>query len=74
MANIELQKVEQRMDRRLLFNVRVNTAAGKMEFPIGIQDQGSAAANEDAVLTNTLGLAEELTASIRLLLRGGAHQ
>ena len=68
MANIEVKKVEQQLNHRLLFDVRVNTAAGKMEFPIGIQDQGSAAANEDAVLATTLGLAEELAASIRLLL------
>ena len=74
MANIEVRKVEQQLNRRLLFNVRVDTAGGKMEFPIDIEDQGSAAANEEVVLANTLSLAEELTASIRLLLRGGAHQ
>jgi hypothetical protein len=74
MANIEVRKVEQQMNRRLLFNVRVDTAGGKMEFPIDIEDQGSAAANEEAVLANTLSLAEELTASIRLLLHGGTHQ
>ncbi len=73
MANIEVRKVEQQLNRRLLFNVRVDTAGGKMEFPIDIEDQGSAAANEEVVLANTLSLAEELTASIRLLLRGGTH-
>jgi hypothetical protein len=74
MANIEVRKVEQQLNRRLLFNVRVDTPGGKMEFPIDIEDQGSAAANEAAVLANTLSLAEELTASIRLLLRNGTHQ
>ena len=74
MANIEVNKVEQQLNRRLLFNVRVNTASGQMEFPIDIEDQGSAAANEDAVLANTLSLAEEVTASVRLLLRGGTRQ
>jgi hypothetical protein len=67
MANIEIKKVEQQLNQRLLFNVRVDTAAGKMDFPIDIEDQGSAAANEDAVLANTLRLAEDLTASIRIL-------
>jgi hypothetical protein len=74
MANIEMRKVEQQMNRRLLFNVRVDTAGGKLEFPIDIEDQGSAPANEAAVLANTLSLAEDLTASIRRLLRGGTHQ
>ena len=39
-----------------------------MEFPIGIQDQGSASANEAAVLASTLALAEELEAAARLQL------
>jgi hypothetical protein len=35
-----------------------------MEFPIGIQDQGSASANEAAVLASTLALAEEFEAAV----------
>ena len=48
--------------------------AGQMEFPIGIQDQGSAAANEAAVLTATLGFAEEFAASARLRLGAGTRR
>ena len=42
-----------------------------MEFPIGIQDQGSAAANEAAVLASTLALAEALEAATRLRIGEG---
>jgi hypothetical protein len=46
----------------------VNADRDHMEFPIGIQDQGSATANEAAVLTSTLAFAEELAAAARLQL------
>ena len=42
MANIELKKVEQQLNHRVLYSVKVNTDADHMEFPIGIQDEGSA--------------------------------
>ena len=42
MANIELKKVEEQLNHRVLYSVKVNTDADHMEFPIGIQDQGSA--------------------------------
>ena len=51
MANIEVVKVEKKLNRRLLYSVRVNADRDHMEFPIGIQDQGSATANEAAVFT-----------------------
>ena len=73
MANIEVKKVEEQLNQRVLFSVRVSMDAGQMEFPIGIQDQGSAAANEAAVLTATLGLAQELAASARLRLGAGTR-
>jgi hypothetical protein len=74
MANVEVKKVEGEPNHRVLFSVRVTANTGKMEFPIGIQDQGSAAANEAAVLTSTLGLAEELAASARLQLGPGTRR
>jgi hypothetical protein len=74
MATIEVKKVEEQLNHRLLFSVRVTADAGRMEFPIGIQDQGSAAANEAAVLTSTLGFAEELAAAARLRLGGGTRR
>jgi len=71
MANIELKKVEDHLNHRLLYSVRVNADADRMEFPIGIQDQGSAAANEAAVLASTLALAEALEAAARLRIGEG---
>ena len=68
MANIELKKVEQQLNHWVLYSVKVNTDADHMEFPIGIQDQGSAAANETDVLTSALAFAEELEAAARLRL------
>jgi hypothetical protein len=50
--------------------VRVNADEGHTEFPIGIKDQGSPAANEAAVLASTFAFAEDLEAAARL---GLAH-
>ncbi len=68
MANVELIKVEMRPGGQLLYNVRVTAAAGKIELPIAIKDQGSVASNETTVLQSALGLAKELEGSIRLRL------
>jgi hypothetical protein len=68
MANIELKKVEEQLNHRVLYSVKVNADADHMEFPIGIQNQGSATANETAVLTSALAFAEELEAAARLRL------
>ena len=59
MANIELKKVEEQLNHRVLYSVKVNADANHMEFPIGIEDQGSATANETAVLTSALAFAED---------------
>ena len=59
MANIELKKVEQQLNHRVLYSVKVNADTNHMEFPIGILDQGSATANETAVLTSALAFAED---------------
>ena len=71
MAELEVTKVEERLNHQVLYNVRLSADANRMEFPIGIQDQGSASANEAAVLASTLTLAEELEAAARLRLRTG---
>ncbi|QEN84859.1 hypothetical protein FZC33_00815 [Labrys sp. KNU-23] len=73
MTNVELIKVEEQGSGRLLFSVRVPTAAGKMEFPIAIDDQGSQALNEMAVLRSAIVFAAELEASVRHRL-GAAPQ
>ena len=42
MANIEVTKVEETLNHRVLYpGVKVNTDADHMEFPISIQDRGS---------------------------------
>ncbi len=57
LANIEVRKVVEQLNHRLLYSVRVNADTNHMQFPIGIQDQGSPAANEAAVLASTLAFA-----------------
>jgi hypothetical protein len=68
MTNIQVKKVEDQLNHRLLYSVRVDADTNHMEFPIGVQDQGSPAANETAVLTRTVAFAEELEAEARLRL------
>jgi hypothetical protein len=68
MAKFEVTKIEEQGNGRLLFKVRAYTSEGRIEFPIGIQDLGSPALDELAVLRSTLGVADELAASIRLRL------
>ena len=74
MAKIEISKVAEQLNHRLLFTVRVSGDADHMEFPIGIPDQGSPAANEAAVLASALAFAEELEAAARLRIGAGAHR
>ena len=59
MAKIEVKKVEDQLNHRLLFSVRMSGETGPVEFPVGIPDQGAQAANEAAVLTSALAVAEE---------------
>ena len=74
MANIELKKVAELLNHRVLYSVKVSAEADHMEFPIGIQDRGSATANETAVLTSALAFAEELEAAARLRLGATTRQ
>ena len=68
MTKLEVTKIEEQGNGRLLFNVRAYTSEGRIEFPIGIQDLGSPALDDVAVLRSTLCLADELAAAIRLRL------
>jgi hypothetical protein len=68
MTKLEVTKIEEQGNGRLLFNVRAYTSEGRIEFPIGIQDLGSPALDEIAVLRSTLDVADQLAASIRLRL------
>ena len=74
MANIEIRKVEDQPNCRLLFSVQVSGDTDRMEFPVGIPDQGSPAANDAAVLTSALAFAEQLEAAARLRLAAGTHR
>jgi hypothetical protein len=46
MADLAVTKVAELVNHRFLYSVRVSADANRMEFPIGIQDQGSPTANE----------------------------
>jgi hypothetical protein len=65
MTKVEVTKIEEQLNGRLLFNVCAYTSEGRIEFPIGIKDLGSPALDETAVLRSTLEFADELAASIR---------
>jgi hypothetical protein len=68
MTKLEMTKIEEQGNGRLLFNVRAYTSEGRIEFPIGIQDLGSPALDDIAVLRSTLDFADELAAAVRLRL------
>ena len=74
MAKIEVKEVEEQLNQRLLFSVRVSADTNHMEFPVAIADQGSPAANEAAVLASTLAFAEELKAAAQLRLGAETHR
>jgi hypothetical protein len=65
MASIEITEIESQLEHRLLFNMRLSGDAGRFDFPIGILDRGSGAANETAVLNVALGVAEQLAKTLR---------
>jgi hypothetical protein len=65
MTNIEISEIESRLDKRLLFNLRMNSDAGRIDLPIGIEDRGSGAANETAVLHCAVDIAEQLAIEAR---------
>ncbi len=66
MTKPEVTEIERQLGGRLLFRVRLAASAGRVEFSIAIQDQGSASLNEKTVLRSTLSLASELAESARL--------
>jgi hypothetical protein len=63
MTTLQMAMVEQHRSGRLVFNVRVQTEAGKFEFPISVQDKGTQAKNENAVLRSAIELAETVAES-----------
>ena len=68
MTKVEVAKIEDQQNGRLLFCVRAHSPEGRIEFPIGIQDLGTPALDEAAVLRTTLEFADDLAKSIRMRL------
>jgi hypothetical protein len=67
-TTIEVTKIEEQAEGRLLFNVRAHMPEGRIEFPIEIQRLGTPVLDEAAVLRSTLDFADDLAASLRLRL------
>jgi len=68
MADIDMAIVEEHPNGKLVYSLRVRSAEGRMEFPIAVQNEGTATRNEVAVLGAALRFAEELAESLRLRL------
>ncbi|MFY9657840.1 MAG: hypothetical protein WAK01_14900 [Methylocystis sp.] len=68
MADIDLAIVEEHPNGKLLYSLRMQSAEGRMEFPIAVQNEGTAVRNEAAALRAALRYAEELAESLRLRL------
>ena len=60
MADIDMALVEEHPSGKLVYSLRVRSAEGRMEFPIAVQNEGTAASNEVAALRAALRFAEEL--------------
>lgn len=65
MTTLQLTMLEQQPGGRLIFNLSAQTDAGKLEFPISVQDEGTETKNETAALRSTIALAEAVAASAR---------
>ena len=65
MANLEVTKVEEQGAVAFSSMFALLPPRGRIDVPIAIQDRGSSALDEAAVLRSTLGFAEELAASVR---------
>jgi hypothetical protein len=70
-ADIEVKKVEEHPNGRLLYIVCMQAPDGRMEFPIAVPNEGTAAQNVAAALRCALGLAENLAESVRRRLKLG---
>jgi hypothetical protein len=65
MTTLQMAIVERHPGGRLVFNVRAQTDAGKLEFPISVEDEGTQAKNETTALRSVIVLAEAVAASAR---------
>ncbi|BDV33702.1 hypothetical protein SS37A_12310 [Methylocystis iwaonis] len=60
-----VKNIEQHPDGRLVFNICVNGPERKMDLVVSIQDKGTVARNDEAVLRTALRFAEDLANSLR---------
>jgi hypothetical protein len=58
-------KIEQHPDGRLVFNISVNGSERRTDLVVSIQDKGTVARNEEAVLRAALRSTEDLANSLR---------
>jgi hypothetical protein len=65
MTGLELTKIEERLQNRLLFNVRAVALGERIDLPFDIAECGSTALDEAAVLRAALKWAEELVVALR---------
>jgi hypothetical protein len=65
MTTLRMEIVEKHPSGRLVFNVRVQTDTDNLEFPISIEEKGTQAKNEHAVLNSVVELAETVAATSR---------
>jgi len=68
MANVEATEVEQQLNGRLVYRIRVSGSGGVLEFPISVQHQAAAGLDETTALRNSLALLEQAAAQIRVRL------
>lgn len=68
MATVEVKKTQREMNNRVIVTVEVRTSAGRADFPVTLDDQGSMAANETAAFREVLTLVEEAADALRLRL------
>jgi hypothetical protein len=64
-TRVEVTKIEEQLHGKLLFNVRIDTAEGRVDLPVTVLVQSSPALEEAAALRSLLALAEEMLGAVR---------
>jgi len=65
MTMLKMNITERHPNGRLVFDVRMQSALGRLEVPISIDDQGTQLRNEGAVLRSAIELAEAFAADAK---------
>ena len=66
MASIDVMQVELHPNGKLVYSVRVQSAEGRMEFPIVVQDVGTAVITHPHFKGPKRGLAADLRAALAM--------